>query len=201
MQSWMRTWSSGRVGQSFIHEVIVPRGARIDVKRPNVVLPEMYDSDAEKAEVLALFERYNRELITPEVDAGFARLTAERTRRNPVRVLIVLPLLRAYAEWHPIPEWELPVRIPWLRLPAERARYGAFDLGLVGLSVVGVLLLFFVGQWRLAVLTLLALAFRTALPAIAHPFPVQRYVVEIYPALFALGIIGYAQLYARLLRR
>ena len=56
------------------------------------LLPQMVDSDAERAELNALIDRYDRERLSPEVDAGFRQLAAQRTQRAPLRTFVWLPL-------------------------------------------------------------------------------------------------------------
>lgn len=196
MEHWMRTWSSAQPGQSFIHEVIVPHGAPIDVRRPGILLPVMFDSAAERSRVIALFAEYNRTGITPALDRSFGQLARERERRAPLRSFVALPLSRLLSEWKPLPAYELPVNVGWLGLPAWRGLYDVLDRLLLLLALVGAAVLWRSAP-RLLWILLLTVAVRSVLPAWLHPFPVQRYLVEVYPVILSLTALGAHGLFAR----
>ena len=106
---------------------------------------------------------------------------------------MTLPLHRLVAEWTPMPEWELPVRSYFLHLPRYRSAYNVFERVLFALAVVGAWL-----GWRrdaaLVVIVVLLVATRAALDAFAHPCPVERYMVESFPAMMALAGVALASL-------
>jgi hypothetical protein len=183
MERWMRTWSSGVPGQSFIHEVIVPNRLAIDPKRPGILLPAMYDDEAERTKVLELFAEYNQTRLTPELDAKFGALADERAHRAPLRTYVGLPLARVLAIWRPVPEWELPVRVGWLGLPSFRPAWQHFEQLIFLLALAGAFLV----ERRLAAILLLAVLVRTFLPALLHPYPLERYLVEAFPGLLVLA--------------
>ncbi|HEX8951910.1 MAG TPA: hypothetical protein VF945_08695, partial [Polyangia bacterium] len=185
MMRWMRTWGTGAWGQDF-PLLKVANDGYLKTDRGGILLSAMYDSDAEKALVIDLFERYNKKGLTPELDAEFDRLAAMRRARAPLRSYVGLPLRRFVAEWTPMPEWELPVRSRALHLPAWREAYNVFERFLFALALVGA-----VALWRrdarLVAIVVAAVGARAALHAIAHPFPVERYMVESFPAMMALA--------------
>ena len=76
MMRWMRSWATGAWGQDFPLLKVANDGF-LNPDRPGILLPGMYDDDAEKALVIKLFERYNRVGLMPEVDAGFDRLALD----------------------------------------------------------------------------------------------------------------------------
>jgi hypothetical protein len=118
---------------------------------------------------------------------------------------IGLPARRLVAEWTPTPEWELPVRSRLLHLPFWRSYYNVFQLLLFGLALVGGILLWRRGDWRFVAVVVFVVGARAGLHALAHPFPVERYMVESFPAMMALAGAGaalsYAWARARLQRR
>ena len=199
MMRWMRTWGTGAWGEDF-PLLKVANDGYLTVSRGGIILPVMYDSDAERARIVDLFERYNKVGLTPAVDAEFDKLADERRARAPLRTLVTLPLRRLAAEWTPMPEWELPVRSRLLHLPAWRGSWDAFERLLFALALVGALAL-----WRrdrnLVVILVAVVAARAGLHALAHPFPVERYMVESFPALMALAGAGLGLVAARALRR
>ena len=188
MMRWMRTWGTGEWGQDFALLKVANEGL-LKVDRGGIVLPAMYDSDEERTVVVALFQRYNREGMTPTVDAGFERLAEARRRQSPLRYYLKLPLRRLVAEWTPVVEWELPMRSPLLHLPRARHAYDLFERVLFLLALAGAA---FVARRdaRLCVIVFAVVGVRAALHAFAHPFPVERYMVESFPAMMALSGCG-----------
>jgi 4-amino-4-deoxy-L-arabinose transferase-like glycosyltransferase len=190
MMHWMRSWATGAWGQDF-PLLKVANDGYLKVDRGGIILPVMYDSEAERAIIVDLFERYNRRGLTPDVDADFDRLANERRSRSYFRYYVTLPAHRFLAEWTPMPEWELPVRSQLLHLPALRRAYNLFERVLFALAFLGAVLL-----WRrdarLVAVIVAAVAARAALHAAVHPFPVERYMVESFPLMMALSGAGVA---------
>ncbi len=200
MERWFRSWASGAPGEAYL-QYAVANEQPLDIHHAGILLPAMYRDDAERSRIEALFKQYNRTHLTPELDQAFGDLATERARADPLRVYWVLPLLRAFYEWHPMPEYELPVRIGWLGLPRLRTFYGLFEWLLLALAMFGAVWLWQKRQHLLVGLITIAGILRTALPAIFHPFPVERYLVEVFPALMALTGVGAAALWERLAKR
>lgn len=198
MMRWMRSWGTGAWGEDF-PLLKVANDGYLTVTRGGIILPVMYDSEAERARIADLFERYNRVGLLPAVDAEFDKLADERRARAPFRYWVVLPLRRLFAEWTPMPEWELPVRSRILHLPAWRKAYDVFERLLFALAFVGAL-----AWWRrdraLVAILVAVVGARAALHAIAHPFPVERYMVESFPAMMALAGAALALAAERALR-
>jgi 4-amino-4-deoxy-L-arabinose transferase-like glycosyltransferase len=194
MQRWFATWSTASPGEAYL-QLLVANEAPIDPNRPGILRPVMYDDEAEHQRVLALIGEYNRGGLTPEVDRAFGQLADERARRAPLRTFVWLPLRRLWSEWQPMPEYELPVRTALLGLPRLRATYGHLEWLIFAFALAGGVLLWRHGEARLVLVIACAVAVRGLLPAVYHPFPVERYLVEAYPALlvlagFALGSVG-----------
>ncbi len=199
MMRWMRSWGTGTWGEDY-NLMAVANDMPLDVRRPGIVLPVMYDDERERAEVVAVFERYNRERFSPAVDAEFSRLADARRAKSLLRYYLVLPAKRLVAEWRAMPEWELPMRTRLLGLPAARGRYAVFEKLLFALALVGAALLVR-RDGRLVLVAAAAVGVRSLLHAFAHPFPVERYLVESFPALMLLtgvGAVGLVELARRL---
>jgi hypothetical protein len=152
----------------------------------------MYDSPEERERVVDLFARYQRESWSPAVMEGFRDLARERAHRHRLRTYLLLPLARALRLYLPSPEYELPMRVPWLGLPMLRGLYDAVDQVLLALAVVGGLVLFRAGagsaERRLAWLLVSVVAARTVLVAWLVPTGViGRLRVETIPHLAILA--------------
>lgn len=184
MMKWMRSYGTGAWGEDY-DLMVATANAPMQLERPGILLPVMWDDDNERAQVIAVLTRYNRERLSPAVDTELTRLADERKRRRPWRYYVGLPLKRLAAEWRAMPEWELPMRAPRFGLPAHRPRWVTFEHLLFALALLGAAL----ALRRDAALVLIifgTVAARSALHAFAHPFPVERYLVESFPALMML---------------
>jgi hypothetical protein len=163
-----------------------------------------FDSKEEKERVAMILEPYNEELtLTKEEDAAFAQLARERTARHPLRTYVWLPLLRAVTLWFapriellPVSGRVFPLSQAWEDDKVDQSvTVGLFLINLfyLGIGVYGAIELW---RWstfsRGAVLVIvLFIALRTAfLTTLETPEP--RYVLECFPAVIALGAVGFA---------
>jgi hypothetical protein len=158
-----------------------------------------FDSDAERARVARLLEKYNADLqMTPVLDREFAVLAAERTARNPLRSYVFVPAERIAAMWF-TPRIELlpysgklwPAGEKWRGNPAD---FGfTFGFGILSLLYLGMAA---VGWWRCR--AQLATAFLILFVAIRTVAMTQlqtvepRYVIECFPVIVALGALVWA---------
>jgi hypothetical protein len=157
-----------------------------------------FDSPQERSRVAVLVAEYDETLtMTPQMDAGFARLARERTSRHPLRTWLWVPLKRAAAMWF-TPRVELLPVSGKLWPVGEARKEGGHNFLVTGLF--GLLNFLFVGLalaglWRarwnsgilfLVVFILLRTAFLTGIET-AEP----RYVLECFPALLALGALAW----------
>jgi 4-amino-4-deoxy-L-arabinose transferase-like glycosyltransferase len=199
MMNWMRSYGTGAWGEDY-DLMSVTNNAPLQLERKGILLPVMWDDDAERAEVVAVLTRYNRERFSPAVDAEFTRLADARRRRHPFRHFIGLPLRRLAAEWKAMPDWELPMRAPRFSLPQSREHWVLFEHLLFALALIGAALVLR-RDGALVLIVAAAVVARSVLPAIGHPFPVERYLVESFPALLALSGVGVARAVEILRRR
>ncbi len=155
-----------------------------------------FDSPAERERVGQLLDEYNQTReMSPDIDEQFAQIAWQQTKRHPLRTYVKVPFLRGVAMWF-TPRVEMlplsgkfwPIGYWWEDSPSQYCY--SMMLFLMGIGY-GVLALG--GAWRFrrdpAVIMLAAfLVIRTAfLTTIETPEP--RYVLECFPAVFALGAL------------
>jgi hypothetical protein len=92
---WVKTWMADYVSVQEIYWSVP--GEAIDVTK----LPRRaFDSEKQREETAALFADYNQDHdMTPEVDARFAALAAERIHASPLRYYVWLPSVRIADMW------------------------------------------------------------------------------------------------------
>lgn len=199
MVDWERTWASSAPGESYL-DVAGALNQNLDPNRKGIVMPQMYDDDAERQKIAALFDRYNHERWTPAVTNGFTELANEHRARHPFRFWIVLPALRIYHLFSPVPEWELPMRVKWLGLPGNRWIFGWIHPILYLFAIAGAVILWRRGerQRKLAAVLLTWLFARMVLFAFAIPVgTTQRYLIESLPALLIFSAVGIDAVFRR----
>ena len=182
---WVKTWIVDYVS---VQEIYWPvPGSEIDVGRlPN----RAFDSAEQRRETTQLFSEYNDgHDMTPELDARFATLAAQRIHTSPVRYYIQLSLLRIADMWlRPRTElfpsdprwWEFNDDPRWLSVSLA---FGAINLGYVVMFLMGAgrrRAIFGIGL--VALFLLLRSAF---LGSLENPEP--RYTLECYPAVILLA--------------
>ena len=161
-----------------------------------------FDSSQERERLGEIFDRYNNTLTwSQEQDRELGSIARERTARHPLRTYFKVPVLRSLAMWF-TPRVELlplsgnlwPLREKW---QYDRQDFLAtLALTLANCVFIGLAL---AGAWACrrkpgCALLVLFIVVRTAyLAAFADEAPEPRYVLECFPALFALG----AQVFAR----
>jgi hypothetical protein len=182
---WTKTWIADYVSVQEIYWSMP--GAEIDVTR----LPRRaFDSQSQRERTGELFADYNRDHdMTPELDARFAALAAERVRAAPLRYYIWLPAVRIADMWlRPRTElfpsdprwWEFNDDSRWL---AVSLGFGLLNLVYVVMALAGLVRArecFGIG------LLILFVVLRSAfLGSLENPEP--RYTLECYPAVIVLA--------------
>jgi len=182
---WVKTWMADYVS---VQEIYWPvPGADIDVSRlPN----RAFDSGEQRAETSQLFSEYNASHdMTPELDARFGSLAAERVHAAPLRYYVWLPALRIVDMWlRPRTElfpsdprwWEFNDDARWLTLSLS---FGLINLAYVALAAGG-----FARNcpiFGIGLLILFLLLRSVFLGSLENPEP--RYTLECYPALIVLA--------------
>jgi hypothetical protein len=186
---WARTWADSSQGAFFELYFVYQRPYEID--RPGAIPPGSFDDDAERRRLVGILQDYNRERLSEGVNDEFLALARDRLRRRPLHVLVGLPLARIKALFAAEPEYEMPMRVEWLKLPDRRAWLIRCDRVLFALALLGVVL-----SWRrrrrLVWLFAPAILFRVALYSMAIPqATTERYLVEAFPLfiLFAVAAL------------
>jgi hypothetical protein len=182
---WVKTWIADYVS---VQEIYWPvPGSDIDFSRlPN----RAFDSANQRAETSQLFAQYNEDHdMSPELDARFAALAAQRVREAPLRYYVWLPALRIADMWlRPRTElfpsdprwWEFNDDPRWLTVSLA---FGAINLLYVVMFLAGWTRSYAIfGVGLFVVFVLLRSAF---LGSLENPEP--RYTLECYPAVLLLA--------------
>ncbi len=162
-----------------------------------------FDSTAQRAETAALVDAYNANgyQLTPALDAGFARLAAERAAAHPWRTHLLLPIGRMADMWLRPRVENLPIDLDWWVYAHHHAEtefswaYAALNLAYLALAAVGLWLRPRLWPWMLAYFVL-----RSAL-LLTVQAPEARYTLECFPMLFVLGGVALAAGWGRMRRR
>jgi hypothetical protein len=186
---WARTWADSAPGDSFWELYFVYKGP-IQIDRPGVVTPKLYDDEAERKRLVEIFTHYNKEGLSPSVNDEFLALARERFTKHPLRTLFVLPARRIFHLFQGEPEYEMPMRVPWLGLPTLRPLFGIIDACVFVLAALSGLA-WRSDQRRWLLLLAVPLLLRCALYGFAIPqATTQRYLVEAYPLIALLALMG-----------
>ena len=182
---WVKTWMADYVS---VQEIYWPvPGSALDVtKLPN----RAFDSPKQGMDTAQLFDEYNGgHDVSPELDARFGVLAAERIRSAPLRYYVWLPALRIADMWlRPRTElfpsdprwWEFNDDARWLTVSLA---FGVINLAYAAAAALGLIrsrATFGIG------LFVLFLALRSLfLGTLENPEP--RYTLEGYPALIVMA--------------
>ena len=186
-QRWMKAWCLDFVST---YEVYwnVP-GSDFEVSQ----LPSRaFDSPAQYAETAALAADYNDngQDLSPEIDAGFAKLAAERIHDHPLRYYLWLPLGRMADMWLRPRVENLNIDLDWWVYSHHYSEtrfswaYAALNAAYLLLALAGLCF-----KPRYALWMVLYFVLRSAL-LMTLEAPEARYTLECFPMLFALAGIG-----------
>jgi 4-amino-4-deoxy-L-arabinose transferase-like glycosyltransferase len=168
-----------------------------------------FDSPEERARVETLFSSYDENCcdILQPWDAQFAEIARERTARHPLRTYLTVPLARVVTLWF-TPRIELLPLTGTLWPPRESFQadwvdfsvtllLGALAILYVGLALAGLLraargkILATPQLWGVAFLVVFCLVRTAYFTHVETPEP--RYVLECFPAMFALAALLWAR--------
>jgi len=158
-----------------------------------------FDNAQQRGQTRALFAAYNKVLsATPEFDAGFAQIAAERIADHPLRYYVVLPVAREMDMWLR-PRLELTTMpVDWWAVGAhpqksvEEIAYALLNAAYLALAVVGLV------RWRrrgwggrsaIAYAMLGFVALRCAL-LLTLDNSEPRYTLECFPVMILLAAIA-----------
>jgi hypothetical protein len=184
---WVKTWIADYASVEEIYWNVP--GDKIDAEK----LPtRAFDDPAERDTTLAVIEDYNQspQQITPQLDARFGEIAAQRIRAHPVRYYLGLPLLRAADMWLRPRTELLPPDVRWWELNDD-GKYLALALGFGLLNLLYILAALWTLLCRRAGvrwigLLVIFLLLRTALLLILEN-PEPRYTLECFPAVIVLA--------------
>jgi multisubunit Na+/H+ antiporter MnhB subunit len=182
--SWVKTWCLDFVSTYQVYWNVP--GDTLDITK----LPaRAFDSPQQFAQTAALAEEYNNngEILTPEIDAQFAKLAMERYAAHPLRSHMLLPVGRVLDMWLRPRVENLPIDLDWWVYGHHYAetRFSWFYAGLNAfyllLGIAGLFVRPRMWPWMLAYMVL-----RSAL-LLTVEAPEARYTLECFPMLFVLG--------------
>jgi hypothetical protein len=185
--SWVKTWCL-----DFVSTYEVYWNVPGDTLYVSNLPARAFDSPEQYAETAALALDYNNtgESLTPEIDARFAKLAAERYAAHPVRSHVLLPVGRVVDMWLRPRVENLPIDLDWwvYKHHHVETRFSWFYAGLNAsyllLGIVGSCMRPRMWPWMLAYMVL-----RSAL-LLTVEAPEARYTLECFPMLFVLGGIA-----------
>jgi hypothetical protein len=186
-QRWMKTWCLDFVSTSDIYWN-VPNGPFDLTKLP----ARAFDSPDQFAETQALVAAYNDngQDLSPEIDAGFARLAEERVKAHPLRYYVWLPLGRMADMWLRPRVENLNIDWDWWVYSHHYSEtrfswaYAGLNAAYLAFAFVGLCFRPKYWPWMVAYL-LLRSALLTTIEA-----PEARYTLECFPMVFVLAGIG-----------
>lgn len=185
--SWVKSWCVDFVSTYQVYWNVP--GDNLDISK----LPaRAFDSPEQFAETAALADDYNKngQILTPEIDARFAKLAAERSAAHPIRSHVLLPVARVADMWLRPRVENLPIDLDWWVYEHHHAetRFSWFYTGLNALylllGIAGLCMRPRMWPWMLAYIVL-----RSAL-LLTVEAPEARYTLECFPMLFVLGGIA-----------
>jgi hypothetical protein len=170
-----------------------------DVLDLNQLPDRAFDSPQQRSVTTALAAEYNGNgyNLTPELDAEFAHLAAERTANHPWRTHVLLPLGRVLDMWLRPRVENLPIDLDWWVYSHHHAEtrfswaYAALNTLYLLLGIVGLCVRPKMWIWMLGYIVLRSAMLLTICP------PEARYTLECFPMLFALGGVALARLCTR----
>ena len=183
---WVKTWMAEYVSVEEIYWSVPDQ--KID---PEKLPSRAFDNAAERDGTLALIADYNESGdLTPELDARFGQLAADRIHAHPARYYVVLPMLRVSDMWMRPRTEILPPDPRWWEFNDEvGSSITAVGFGLLNLAYVAAALLALMRRppgihWAGLLLgfVLLRSAF---LGTVESPEP--RYTLECYPVIIVLA--------------
>jgi hypothetical protein len=183
-QRWVKTWCLDFVSTYEIYWNVP--GDTMDLTK----LPaRAFDTPEQFAVTTALKKAYdeNGQDLSPELDAGFARLAEERVKSHPLRYYVWLPLGRMADMWLRPRVENLPIDLDWWNYDHHNDEtqfswaYLALNALYLLLGLIGLCMRPKYWPWMLAYLLL-----RSGL-LMTIEAPEARYTLECFPMVFALG--------------
>jgi hypothetical protein len=183
-QRWTKTWMADFASTYEIYWNVP--GDDIDVHS----LPARA-LEGDQRKTLALIAQYNDgDVLTPQIDAGFAALAAQRIRAHPFRYYVTLPLLRLADMWLRPRVEMLNIELRWWQYRLHHVEtnisfaYGALNLFYLAAALVGA---FYWPRFGTAMVAYVVL--RCMLLATLEA-PEPRYTLECFPIVIAFAALS-----------
>jgi hypothetical protein len=183
-QRWTKTWMADFASTYEIYWNVP--GDDIDVHS----LPARA-LEGDQRKTLALIAQYNNgNVLTPQIDAGFAALAAQRIRAHPFRYYVTLPLLRLADMWFRPRVEMLNIELRWWQYRLHHVEtgisyaYGALNLFYLAAALVGA---FYWPRFGTAMVAYVVL--RCMLLATLEA-PEPRYTLECFPIVIAFAALS-----------
>ncbi len=186
---WLRTWSLDYVDTGTI------AWNEDDFIDPTDVAARACDTPAECRTTQSLIAQHNEgDAVTPQLDARFAALAAQRVRDHPLDYYFVYPAIRVMDMWLR-PRTELFNIGPWWWAVRYHpvANSIAIFLGLVNLGYVVLAVIGFARRRVPLAGALLAYLLLRSLLLATLDSPEQRYTMEFFPVLFVAAACVFAR--------
>jgi 4-amino-4-deoxy-L-arabinose transferase-like glycosyltransferase len=186
-QRWTKTWLADFTSTYEIYWNVP--GDDIDIH----TLPARA-LDWDGRETLELIAQYNAgDVLTPQIDDGFAALAAQRIRAHPLQYYVTLPLRRLADMWLRPRVEMLNIELRWWQYSLHRAEtrfafaYGALNLVYLVLGLIGAF------YWpRYATPMVAYIVLRSILLATIEA-PEPRYTLECFPIVIAFAAAAIAR--------
>jgi len=196
-QRWFRTWAVDYKATYDIYWNYDDTRMRVED------LPvRAFDNAQQKEQTEALFARYNKVVsATPEFDAAFAQIAAERVDGHALRYYVLLPVAREADMWlrprleltrMPVDWWAVRAH-PWKS--AEEMAYALVNAAYLALAVVG-LVLWRRRGWggrRAVAYTMLGFVALRCVLLLTLDNSEPRYTLECFPVVMLLGSFALAR--------
>jgi hypothetical protein len=190
-QRWTKTWMADFASTYEIYWNVP--GDDIDIH----TLPARA-LDGDKRETLDVIAQYNAaDVLTPQIDARFGAIAADRIRAHPVRYYLTLPLLRLADMWLRPRVEMLNIELRWWQYNQHHVEtriayaYGALNLLYLLAALVGV---FYRPRFVTAMVAYIVVR-SLLLSTLEAPEP--RYTLECFPMIIAFAAAALANLVGR----
>jgi hypothetical protein len=186
-QRWMKTWIVDFASTSDIYW-----NAETDPMEVDLLPSRAFDSPAQRGQTADIFTAYNeRTTITPQIDARFNALAAEREHAHPLRSYVELPLLRVLDMWLRPRTEMLNIELRWWQYDRHNAETEfAAAYALLNLAYIIVAAW---GAWRLRqratvlVAAIVGYCLLRSLLLATIEAPEARYTIEAFPMICILA--------------
>jgi hypothetical protein len=194
-QRWTKTWVADFASTYEIYWNVP--GDDIDI---HALPARALDSD--DRETLDLIAKYNAgDVLTPQIDAGFADLAEQRIRAHPFRYYVTLPLLRLADMWLRPRVEMLNIELRWWQYSLHHAEtqisyaYGALNLLYLLAALIGVF------YWPRFATAMVAYVLLRSMLLATLDAPEPRYTLECFPIVIAFAAAAIAKVRPALMQR